>query len=312
MHKVNRKRTTSLFVISLLILTSVVLFVFLNQKRLVSILYIPPLSPDKPFTKEDCARTGKNIAGQDEIFQCITLFADDFESVCSKSEPKKTICRNDITFSPDRWHSIVNLAEGGKKLGSPKNTIEISSEQAHSGSFSLKTYTTQNPDSLERISLQREALFFPPGSNFWYSAWYYIPGTQDIENLFIFDVGSIQLYRQERRLLFAGKNGNNYLILEGKTLTGPDYYQLSSPTIFPRDQWVHIKVHLKLSTGADGVSEVWQDGKKIVEGRGQNMPRGAFYDVVEVGQTSNSTHKEQTLFVDDVVIADTEGVLYEK
>ena len=302
----SRKKGISFAVVVFLILLLGALFIFVGQYGLDGIFYSPFLSPDKTFTKEECARVGKNAAGHDELFQCATSFADDFEDSCLTNESEKTICRNKITFSPDRWHSIVNLAEGGERPGSPDNKIEISSERAHSGSFSLKTYTTQNPSSLERVSLQREALFFPPGSDFWYSAWYYISGAQDIENLFIFDVGSIQLYRQERRLLFGGRDGNNYLILEGKALTGPDYYQLSPPTPFPRDQWVHVKVHLKLSSGADGVSEVWQDGKKIIDEKGQNMPRGTFYDVVEIGQTANTTHKKLTLFIDDIVIANKE------
>lgn len=298
----NNKKIVLATVLSLILLGGTA-YVFLGQKKLISIFYYPLFPSDKLFTIENCARTGKNASGVNEVFQCATSFADNFENACTASEPGKTICAYGITFSPDRWHSIVNLAAGGESPGSPNNKIEISSERAHSGGFSLKAHTTKNPDSLERISLQREALFFPPGSDFWYSAWYFIPGSQDIENLFIFDVGTLQLDRQERRLLLAGKNGNNYLVLEGKALTGLDYYQLSTPALFPRNQWVHIKVHLKLSSGNDGISEVWQNGKKIIEGRGQNMPRSVFYDVIEVGQTSNTTHHEQTLFVDDVTIS---------
>ena len=67
-----------------------------------------------------------------------------------------------------------------------------------------------------------------------------------------------------------------------------------------------MKAHLKLSEKDDGVIELWQDGTKIVDARGQTLPLAhSIYNYLEVGITAHSTRpRPVTLYVDDVSISD--------
>jgi len=215
-------------------------------------------------------------------------FADDFEE--------------GIERRIDRWHQHMKLASDSNP-GNAANRVETSIEQVHKGNYALKTFTPKDSRDLQKAALLRELFFFPPGSDCWFSAWFYIPGTESIENLFIFDLEATSFHGIGRRLMFTGTNGR-YLMLEGKRLTGPQYSQTKSPVPFPRNQWVHVKLHLRLSADANGRVELWQDGALILDKRGQNMASNTFYDRIEVGQTANSTHKELVVYVDDVQISD--------
>jgi len=75
---------------------------------------------------------------------------------------------------------------------------------------------------------------------------------------------------------------------------------------FPRNKWVHVKVHFFLSEKADGVAELWLDGKKVIEGKGQTLPfDGVVYDRLEVGISANPKKTTTVLFVDDVTVSDS-------
>lgn len=225
--------------------------------------------------------------GREQVLHRVNSFADDFE--------------NGIERTVDGWHQQMKLASGSK-AGNPANRVETTTEQVHSGKFALKTYTPKDPNDLQKAAVLRELFFFPPESDFWFSAWYFIPGQSNIENLFIFDLEATGRSGVGRRLMFTGSHGL-YLMLEGKRSTGPQYAQTQTPVPFPRNQWVHLKLHLHLSPGATGSVELWQDGKLILDKQGPNIPRDSFYDRIEVGQTANSTHQELTVFVDDVQVS---------
>ena len=62
-------------------------------------------------------------------------------------------------------------------------------------------------------------------------------------------------------------------------------------------------MHLRLSEKQDGVVELWQDGVKVVDARGQTLPlAGTIYDDLEVGIGAHSFGPgTAVLYVDDVV-----------
>ena len=230
----------------------------------------------------------KDHDGREVIVPRTNRFHDDFEA--------------GIERRIEGWHQHMKLASDSNP-GKPDNSVEITTEKIRSGRFALKTHTSKDPRDLQKAALLRELFFFPPGSNCWFSAWFYIPGAESIENLFIFDLEATGYHGVGRRLMFTGKDGR-YLMLEGKRSTGPQFSQTVSPVPFPRNQWVHVKLHLFLSPGEDGRVQLWQDGKLILDKNGRNMVENTFYDRVEVGQTANSTHRDLTMFVDDVRISD--------
>lgn len=241
-----------------------------------------------PITIDRCTERGKDQNGVDKVFQCHTAFSDDFE--------------NGIEFTEDKWHK-KNLQTSHGKPGDPASFAEITTDRAHSGTYSLKTYTAEDHDDLQKSGLIRAMLFFPPGSDFWYSAWYYLPSGADTENLFLFELETTRYRNVGRRLVLGNPHGDT-LYVSGKRDTGDMFYQSGTPLSFPKDRWVKVKLHMRLSPGSDGLTELWQDDAKIVEGRGRNIPDGEFYDWVSVGQTANATHHAQTLYVDDLVISD--------
>ena len=227
-------------------------------------------------------------SGREQVYHRVNSFADDFET--------------GIERKVEGWHQQMKLASGSN-AGSPSNRVETSEEQVHSGQFALKTLTPKDSRDLQKAAVLRELFFFPPGSDFWFSAWYFIPGKSNIENLFIFDLEATGRSGVGRRLMFTGSQGR-YLMLEGKRSTGPQYAQTKTPVPFPRDQWVHLKLHLHLSPDHAGTVKLWQDGMLILNKQGSNIPRDTFYDRIEVGQTANSTHQEQIVYVDDVRVSD--------
>jgi len=226
--------------------------------------------------------------GRERVLKRVNSFADDFET--------------GIGRKVQGWHQQMKLASGSK-AGNPANNIETTVEQVHTGKLALKTYTPADPNDLQKAAVLRELFFFPPGSDFWFSAWYFIPGKSNIENLFIFDLEATGRHGVGRRLMFTGSDGL-YLMLEGKRSTGPRYAQTQTPVPFPRNQWVHLKLHLHSSPDDVGRVELWQDGKLVLDKQGPNIPHDTFYDRIELGQTANSTHQELTVYVDDVRVSD--------
>ena len=62
-------------------------------------------------------------------------------------------------------------------------------------------------------------------------------------------------------------------------------------------------MHLYLSPNSDGLTEVWQDGVKIITKAGQTLPSGLVYDWIEVGTTANLSGQAQVIYLDDLVIS---------
>ncbi len=73
----------------------------------------------------------------------------------------------------------------------------------------------------------------------------------------------------------------------------------------PIDEWVQIEAHLVLSTGDDGVIQLWQNDQLLIDQRGQTLPfEEAVYDDLEIGLSAHSDRSGPAeLFVDDLVIS---------
>ncbi len=97
-----------------------------------------------------------------------------------------------------------------------------------------------------------------------------------------------------------------HVCLQLKSLGNPFYRQPKGSEIeFPRGRWVRLRVHLGLTEADDGVIEVWQDDRKIIDTRGRTLVlAGAIYNSLEVGITScNEQGRPATLHVDDVAVS---------
>jgi hypothetical protein len=105
--------------------------------------------------------------------------------------------------------------------------------------------------------------------------------------------------------IMIGQDG--YVLFELKWAHKPMYRQPRGKRVpFPIGRWVHLKSRLGLSEAEDGVVQLWQDGVKLIDARGQTLPlAAAIYDSLEIGISAHSFGPgSATLYVDDVVISD--------
>jgi hypothetical protein len=186
------------------------------------------------------------------------------------------------------------------------NRVEISAEVVHHGKRALKTCSVPRSASMvcAKASLDTELLHFVKGDDVWFSGWYYVPEgsgmpftVMDLETTWIKESPGIRIMIADDR----------HAMFELKWAGKPKYGQPKGrEAVFPVGKWVHLKSHLKLSEREDGIIELWQDGTKIVDARGQTLPLPhTIYNSFEIGITAhNDRSKPATLYVDDVAISD--------
>jgi hypothetical protein len=191
------------------------------------------------------------------------------------------------------------IMSGGNFLD---NRIDLETRNVHSGNHALRFFAVapssamKGRDNPSKSLIEKKKIFFAKGDDIWYSGWYYfekgMPSTiVDIETR-LFKLGpGIRLFIRD------GKYASMELKFAGK----PQYNQ--TKVVMPRQKWVHIKLHLKLSSHNDGVIELWQDGEKILSTTGRTLPTyDSVYNAIQVGITATSV--ETVLIVDDVQISD--------
>ncbi len=204
-------------------------------------------------------------------------FADGFEGVAT----------TDDLFAPDggRWHGLQ--CETGDGLG--PNRVELSSERAHSGRQSLK-FVAQPYDgrTASKADIVRGGLHFVQGDDVWFTGWFYLVGTADVSGVFLWDLEDDRKYHVPGRRLYVQAGGSLASDL-GKWHTGPTFRPSPDRAVpFPTDQWVRLRVHLRLSAWGDGRLCVWQGDRKVLDGRGQTLPTSrAIYNRLQVGITAN-------------------------
>jgi hypothetical protein len=186
------------------------------------------------------------------------------------------------------------------------NRVEPTSEVVHSGRGALKTFCVAPSPAMvcAKSSIASELLHFVRGDDVWFSGWYQVPEgsgmpftVMDLETTWISESPGI-------RIMIAG---GKHACFELKWGAKPKYRQPKGKELpFPTGRWVHLKAHLKLSEKDDGVIELWQDGSKIVDARGQTLPLAhSIYNSFEIGISAhNDRGKPATLYVDDVAITD--------
>jgi hypothetical protein len=138
-----------------------------------------------------------------------------------------------------------------------------------------------------------------------FSGWFYLAGGTDASLIFLWDLETTQYPQSPGRRLYVQDGG--WLASDlGKWWTGKTFRQPKGGEVqFPKDRWVQLRVHLLLSSGRDGLMEVWQDEVRVLDARGQTLPTDrAVYNRLQVGLTANGNrHSTNVLYLDDVVIA---------
>ena len=200
-----------------------------------------------------------------------------------------------------RWQGL----EIESTTGLASNSVTLTTERVHSGTNALKCVAA--PFDGRRASeadIEREGLRFVKGDHVWFSAWFWLEGGTESSSIFLWDLESTSLRNAPGRRLFL-QNGEMVASDLGKWWTAKKFRAVGGAPKFPKNQWVEVKIHLRLSDGADGQMQVWQDGVKVLDETGKTLPRArTVYDRMQVGLTASSGRSQtQTLFVDDVVLS---------
>jgi hypothetical protein len=184
------------------------------------------------------------------------------------------------------------------------NRIDVSDEEAYSGSKSLKFYSVEPLVDMitSKSSIDRRGLMnFVKGDELWFEAWYYIesgiPTTiVDFEsNMIVENAGP--------RIILI----NNEIGYEMKFGDKPLYKQAQGTEVsFPKNKWTKLKVHLYLSEKEEeGIIEIWQDDIKIIDTNGWTLPTSnTILTNLEIGLTA--TGEDTTMYLDDVRISGKE------
>lgn len=143
-----------------------------------------------------------------------------------------------------------------------------------------------------KSSIERTFNYFVKGMNLWFEAKYYIAegmpySIADFENSYFNESPG-------PRIVFNG----DALAIENKFGDKIKYYQ-NTPITFPKAEWVTVKVHFLFSENNSGLIELWQNGIKIIDVSGINLPLfNSIQNSLEVGLSATS--EGGVLLVDDI------------
>jgi hypothetical protein len=273
----------------------------------------PMYDPDfyaKNYAERDGAIFRKAANG--DLVPVRRQFADGFEH----AKPVRELIGMDtgwtaFTLQSPKAPSVSDYVRQRKLIlkgqsGFLDNRVETSGDVVHSGKRALKTFSVSPSRAMvcAKASLDTELLHFVKGDDVWFSGWYFVPEgsgmpftVMDLETTWFKESPGI-------RIMLAD---DKYAMFELKWGAKPKYRQPKGrEVVFPAAKWVHLKAHLKLSEKSDGVIQLWQDGAKIVDARGQTLPLACtIYNSLEIGVTAhNDRNRPTTLYVDDIAISD--------
>ncbi|MFT5859386.1 MAG: hypothetical protein ACI865_001487 [Flavobacteriaceae bacterium] len=229
-----------------------------------------------------------------KFFDGPNSYVDDFESYTSFDE---------LTAGDDLNWSFTQITREA-------NTIVLSTEQAHSGTNSIKFNADSGADGdASKASLVKQKMAFYDGETVRASIWYYIEGTQTLDWLFLLDIEEQTAIGAGPGMRVANIGSANNAIVEFKYPEPVIYQETSS---LPRDQWFELTLETKLSQKKKGWVKLYQDGQLILEKKAiktlpkdilyQNQGTKGMYTSIEIGITANSRDNASVVYADDFSI----------
>ena len=246
----------------------------------------------------------------DKLFPTRQHFKEDFESATRI---------HDLIDVTERWSHFTLQSPSARSVNDYNrlrnqilkgeadfidNRVEPSDEQVHSGKRALKILCV-GPDGQMgtcKASLHAGLFHFAKGEDVWFSAWYFIEKRGKYNTLMDLESTWVRNHPGMRIVLHDG-----YLELQlAKWLPNISYRQpRNSRKPMPEKQWVHIKVHLKLSDDPDGIIQLWQNDDLLIDTKGKTLPFAkAMLDNLEIGISAHALTKDEAIFyVDDVELS---------
>ena len=270
---------------------------------------------DPDFFEKNYAVEGGRISrrGDDgRLYQVGRRFASGFEGVEGVRElVGPTHGWTSLTLQSPKAPTVADYVQLRKRLLNGQgdfldNRLEVDRTVVHGGKAALRAYCLPPSRGMicAKASIDTELIHFVRGDDFWFSGWYRIeegrPFTlMDLESTWIEEHPGMRICLDDDRRLY----------FELKWPPKPKYRQTGPEAAsFPLKQWVHVEAHFKLSEKADGIAQLWQDGRKIIDARGQTLPLPvAIYNSLEIGISAHVADRPAVVFVDDVAVSDQRG-----
>ncbi len=231
---------------------------------------------------------------KEKFFAGPNSFNDDFDSYASFDE---LLIEDDVN-----WSSTQQSYDA--------NTISLSTEQAHSGTTSLKfDAVISTEDKLSKCSIFKQKMAFFEGETVRSSIWYYIDGDQELNWLFLMDLEEQTAIGAGPGMRVANVGTGNYGTVEFKFKSGNLEQQVHS---FPRNQWFKITLETYLSQKKKGWVKLYLDDQLILEDKNtRTLPKDFLYNLqgtkgmyssIEIGITANSFSNACVVYADDFSI----------
>ncbi len=194
---------------------------------------------------------------------------------------------------------------------STENKLELDTTNPHSGDQCLKFFATASVDGASKSDLAHNDLAFYEGETIDLSAWYYIESSANLNYIFLLDIEETVAVGAGPGTRFALEGKEGYLVVERNKYLQKTLRQNETTKIaFPRNEWVHLRVEMKLSRKTNGSIKVWQNKELIIDAANeQTLPKDelyflqgtkGMYNSIQVGITAASPENEATVYVDDV------------
>ena len=216
-----------------------------------------------------------DITDRNHFFSSFTLQSPSAKTVDAYVDLKKCIFNGSCDFIDNRFDLMPDPLDASNQV------LRFFSVAP---SFDMVT---------SKCSISSTLVVFREGDDFWYEARYYI------ENVLPTTIADFESSHFEGgpgpRLIFK----DNHLAVENKFGEKITYRQVpGSEVVFPLNQWVKVKVHLRYDVEV-GTIQLWQDDQLIIDAVGPNMLLNFWIqDRIEVG--ISATSDEVTLYMDDI------------
>ncbi len=211
----------------------------------------------------------------------------------------------DITAQNSPWN-YTQITEDA-------NYIEIDTTNEFSGDQCLKFYAVKSDNGASKCDIANNKKLYRQDDVVMFSGMFYIEGTEDLNDIFFFDIEETVAVGAGPGLRFELQGADGHIIVERKKMLEENIEQPGTPVSFPRNQWVKVDIEMLLTRKKKGWIKVYQDGVQVIDAsKIRTLPKDkstliqgtkGVYNNIQVGITANSPVNDAVMYLDDVSIS---------
>ena len=241
-------------------------------------------------------------------------------SACSKE--KFIQGRKSLSEDFDSYQTLENISEVNEPVINffqlseryPDNRLSIDSTISLSPQNAIHCFAKATKDGdASKAGIANNKMSFVEGETVSIVANYFIANSESLDQLFIMDLEETILIGSGPgiRLRLVGEEG--YLNVERKKM-GEGTLAQSEDTkiVFPRNQWVNVRLEVNLSQKKKGWIKVYQDDVLIIQSDNErtlpidrlthNQGTKGVYNSIQFGITANTAERDLDLYLDDIEV----------